>query len=227
MTTHQPPDKGTAISWIAPVEGFSLFGALPPQLVIDSRITPADLRIFCALLIHADASGYARVSQARLAELLGFSSVRCITAALGSGGLGGPPGKLVRLGYVKNLGQSGYNEPNRYQLATPIGVNTVDATVLEPEVMPSVSTSEVPVSVFRTAKPRQLSKSDYIAGKKSKAKKDEQEIFNKNVCEVDGELYMLLDAIDQMNAYNENGITPTLPDAVFIYFNLKLVSPEY
>lgn len=110
------------LTWLRKTPGLPLFGALPPQIVMDSRVSPSNLRIFAALVMHADARGIAYVSQVRLAEILGFKSSRHLISALGSArsdAKKSQDGVLVRLGYVKNLGQTGFNMANTYQLCVP------------------------------------------------------------------------------------------------------------
>lgn len=102
--------------WIShKVSGHQRFSIVPVALLLHPDITNADLRVFACLAAHAKDNGHVYVSRARIAKMCGYlqkgePNVSFISRFLG------PKGSLVKAGFVRNLGQRGFDECCEYQL---------------------------------------------------------------------------------------------------------------
>lgn len=96
--------------------GLLPFAMSPTLILLDPMIGPRELRVFLCLSMHANAkTGLCGPSQARIAEMCGYFRKGVPDNSLVSSIIK----KLVARGWVKNLGQRGFNKPNGYRLVTP------------------------------------------------------------------------------------------------------------
>lgn len=106
-------------SWLKnKVQGFQRYSAIPTSVLLHPGISNADLRVYACLAAHADKTGRAYVSRARIAQMCGYMqkgepNVQFISRFLSK------TGSLVKAGFVKNLGQKGFDECCVYQLVVP------------------------------------------------------------------------------------------------------------
>lgn len=103
--------------WLSPNQlGLPHFGFCPVQLLLDPELGPRELRVFLCLAVHADsATGKCTPSQDRIAEMCGYYKKGKPDRSLVSTLIH----NLVLRGWVKNLGQQGFNRTNVYQVRVP------------------------------------------------------------------------------------------------------------
>lgn len=107
-------------SWLkCKPEGHTLFAMIPVSMLLHPDVSNADLRVFACLAAHANRAGWVYISRQRIAEMCGFWQKGEPNVQYVSRFLGQKSGTLIRLGFVKNLGQRGMDECCEYQLMTP------------------------------------------------------------------------------------------------------------
>lgn len=103
-------------NWIdSQIAGMPLFARIPAQVLLDARLGASELRVLLALALHADTAGRCSVSQARVAEICGFSLTTKVDGKQSSPYVCAVIKKLVLLGYVKKS-DARYKAISRYQL---------------------------------------------------------------------------------------------------------------
>jgi hypothetical protein len=125
--------KKFAPDYIRKIPGIRHFALVPTQAIIDPDIRKRQLLVLCVLCLHAGEGAAVNVSQARIAELLGYTESlvsRLISNPdyLKTGDRIGPG--LVQLGYVHNAGQRTRTSTNDYELKT---LEITDGNVTRPD----------------------------------------------------------------------------------------------
>lgn len=122
----EKPDAD-AKSWMVNKEGkYHKFGMVPVQLLLHADVTNTELRVYACLASHADKTGRVYVSRACLAEMCGFYEKGQPNVEYISRFLGIKKGSLVKKGFVRNLGQIGFDECCLYQLVIPESIDADD-----------------------------------------------------------------------------------------------------
>ena len=189
------------------------FGRFPTIALMDRGFGPRQLMVYAVLVAHAKKSGAVAITQARIAEMLGFYRKGKPDNALVSSLIsnpayltqkGGTGAGLEQLGYLTKHGQTGFNMVKAYQLVTPV---VTDGRITRPDG-----------NVVDLRVPTDRQEEDYKGRKKCEAGQDAIALVARETfTDIDGSMYLREDVLADIEQTN-SGHSPEVPEAAYHHF---------